>query len=313
MIISASRRTDIPAFYHQWFMNRVRAGFLLIRNPYNTNQVKRVSLLPQDIDAFVFWTRNPEPFIKHLPELDELGYKYYFQYTITGYPKSIERHVPHPQRSIDTFIRLSELIGKNKVIWRYDPILLCNILPVDEHKRLFTKIAEKIHKHTERVVLSFADLYKKTESNLNKIENFNYSDILTNKSALDELMSHIQATCNALGIKASSCAEEINLSKYGISHGKCIDDSLLKELLNIPVNATKDSGQREACGCIKSIDIGQYNTCLHGCSYCYATFNNEAVLKNRKKHDPTSPLLIGDASCVDKNLLLPPIIQHSLF
>ena len=141
MIISASRRTDIPAFYTVWFMNRIRAGFLLSRNPFNAKQVIKVSLSPDSVDAIVFWTRNPDKLIPYFKELDSEGYRYYFQYTITGYPKSIERSVPNPLRAINTFLKVSDLLGAEKIIWRYDPILISNQVDINEHKRLFAKIA----------------------------------------------------------------------------------------------------------------------------------------------------------------------------
>ncbi len=313
MIISASRRTDIPAFYHRWFMNRIRDGFLLTRNPYNANQIKRVSLLPSDVDAIVFWTRNPEKLIKHLPELDRLNYKYYFQYTITGYSKPIEKHLPSPYKAIKTFTELSDLIGKEKVIWRYDPILLSNLTPINEHKRLFNKIAQMLSGKTERVVISFADLYQKTERNLNSINDLEYYDILTKKDELKDLSCYMEEVATKYGMEISTCAEDLDLEHVGIKKGKCIDEKLLKDLFDLDFSSAKDPGQREGCGCIKSIDIGQYNTCLHGCSYCYATFSENMVKKNQLIHNPESPFLIGNIDGVDKNLLLKPIIQQTLF
>lgn len=313
MIISASRRTDIPAFYHRWFMNRIREGFLLTRNPYNSNQIKRVSLLPDDVDAIVFWTRNPALMIDCLSELDDLNYKYYFQYTITGYPKILEKHVPNPHKSISTFVKLSELIGKERVIWRYDPILLSNKTPIEEHKRLFAKIANSLAGYTKKVVISFADIYQKTEMNLNSVIDLTYCDILSRTTELNDLLTYISNVANSCGMEISSCAEGVDLNRYGIVKGKCIDDNLIKQLFDLSVSNSKDLGQREECGCIKSIDIGQYNTCLHGCTYCYATYSENLVKKNKLKHDPTSPFLLGGIDGVDKNLLLKPIVQQSLF
>ncbi|MDO6543686.1 DUF1848 domain-containing protein [Photobacterium sanguinicancri] len=313
MIISASRRTDIPAFYTPWFMNRIREGFLLTRNPFNAHQIRRVSLLPEDVDVIVFWTRNPRMLMGHLDELDSLGFNYYFQYTITGYPKKIENSVPRPHRAIQTFINLSDRIGANRVIWRYDPILVSNVIDTDEHKRLFYKIASMLHGKTKRVVISFSDFYKKTERNLASIKDLHYTDITKNPNMLNELVSYMSSVANQFGMSIETCAEEIDTSTSGVAHGKCIDDTLINDLFGLSVGDIKDSGQREACGCIKSIDIGSYNTCLHECSYCYATFNKQTVLKNKSKHDPKSPFLIGGIEGVDPKLLLPPIIQGSLF
>jgi len=313
VIISASRRTDIPALYHRWFMNRIRAGFLLTRNPYNAKQIQRVSLLASDVDAIVFWTRNAAPFMQYLPELDALNYKYYFQYTITGYPKLLEKHLPNPYAAIQTFTQLSDLLGKERVIWRYDPILLSNVTPLSEHKRLFHKIARMLAGKTTQVVISFADIYQKTQRNLNAINGLHYDDILSKKNQLEELCLYMAKVVTEYGMEISSCAENLDLERFAIRKGKCIDELLLNKLFALQLAATKDPGQREQCGCIKSIDIGQYNTCSHGCVYCYATDSESRVKNNRLKHDPQSPFLLGSSEGIDKNLLLTPIIQPSLF
>ena len=313
MIISASRRTDIPAFYSPWFINRIREGFLLTRNPFNAKQVSRVSLLPQDVDAIVFWTRNPAKLLPFLPELDNSGYRYYFQYTITGYPRTLEKSVPNPHRAIQTFQELSSFIGKERVIWRYDPILVCNQIDLNEHKRLFTKIARLLAGYTQQVVISFADFYQKTDRNLKNVENLIYSDITRDNNQLLDLTAYMATVAKQHRLEITSCAEELDISDTGINHGKCIDEKLLYDVFAIRYDGTKDSGQRKACGCIKSIDIGMYNTCLHGCSYCYATFQEKTVLANYRKHDPMSHFLVGanDADC--NSLAKNKICQSSLF
>lgn len=311
MIISASRRTDIPAFYHEWFVNRINEGFLLQRNPYNSHQVKRISLLPEDIDAIVFWTRNPA---KMLPSLNHLGdFNYYFQYTITGYAKILDTHGINPHKAISTFLDLSSKIGKEKVIWRYDPIIISSATPIFEHKRLFKKIASSLAGHTNSVVISFADLYKKTERNLNLIPDFTFRDITHSIEDVNDLCSFFSDIAHQYDMKISTCAESLNLEHLGIEKGKCIDDRLLNDVFGIKVSSLKDSGQREACGCIKSVDIGQYNTCLHGCKYCYATFNEKIVKENIKKHNPCSPFILGELTDSDTNLLKNIITQQSLF
>lgn len=311
MIISASRRTDIPAFYHEWFMNRIREGFLLMRNPYNYNNIKRVSLLPEDVDAIVFWTRNPEKMLTHLSSLKD--FNYYFQYTITGYPKQLDTHGVNPYKSIAIFSQLSELIGKDRVVWRYDPILLSNVTPVSEHKRLFHKIADNLAGYTNKVVISFADLYKKTERNLNLIPDFSYEDVIQHKEELHELCSFFSRVAQQYDLHISTCAESLDLESFGIEKGKCIDDKLLKDVFGIQVPGAKDTGQREACGCIKSIDVGQYNTCMHGCKYCYATFNDHTVRGNFKKHNPLSPFMLGEADNISDFLLKEKDKQGKLF
>ncbi|EHH1223500.1 DUF1848 domain-containing protein, partial [Vibrio parahaemolyticus] len=301
------------AFYSNWFINRVRAGFLLTRNPFNYSQITRVSLTPEDVDVIVFWTRNPKKIMSYLPELDALGINYYFQYTITGYPKNIDTKNVSPYKSIETFKELSRKIGSDRVIWRYDPILLSNYLPFEEHLRLFEKIASLLQGFCNRVVISFADFYKKTEKNLGSVDGLVCSDILEHESKCRKLSRCLADIAHNYGLDIYSCSEDVDLAQSGIAHGKCIDDNLIKEVFNIDVNNVKDKGQREACGCVKSIDIGMYNTCLHGCKYCYATFNEKAAHTNYKKHDPDSPFLLGGVEDVPEQYLVEPIIQQPLF
>lgn len=307
MIISASRRTDIPAFFSDWFINRIKEGYVLNKNPFNANQIKKISLKPFDVDAIIFWTRNPKPLMKYLHELDSRELNYYFQYTITGYPRSIEKNVPNTYKAIETFTELSEKIGKEKVIWRYDPIILTDVLDINEHLRLFEKIATSLENKTEKVVVSFADPYKKIQK---KLENMQYQDILESQSKLFKLAQDFSDIARAKNLKIESCSEAIELSEYGIEHGKCIDDELLKRLFNYNLDAKKDKNQRKECGCVTSIDIGMYNTCSHGCEYCYATFSDTSVKNNLDIHNPNSPLLVGD---IDEQTLKEIIGQQSLF
>ncbi len=298
MIISASRRTDIPAFYSEWFMNRVREGFLCTRNPFNAHQIHRVPLLPEDVETIIFWTRNPKPILPHLAELKALGHNFCFLFTITGYPRSLEKKVPRPQDAIETFRDLSRKIGPEKVVWRYDPVLISSLVTLEDHKRIFGKIASALAGHTNRVIISFADIYKKVKSNLDKFAKTNnvaISDLTKDMESLLEISLFFANTANAYGMQIQSCAEEIDLDAVGIRHGKCIDDIWLNQIFQIKFPHAKDKGQRDECGCIKSTDIGMYNTCLHGCEYCYATYSETSVSKNVLKHDPRSPFLIGPA------------------
>lgn len=299
MIISASRRTDIPAFYADWFVNRLREQYLLVRNPFNYHQVKRVSLARQDVDAIVFWTRNPEKLLSHLPLLNSMRHAYYFQYTITGYPRAVEQSVPQVQLAIKRFKQLSDLIGSERVIWRYDPILLSNLTNISDHKRLFGEIAGDLRGKTRRVVISFADFYKKTERNLNSVKGLRCEDIVKNDAAQAELAIFMASVAKYNDMEIRTCSEKQGLSQFGIAHGKCIDDDILRSVFGISLSGEKDKGQREECGCIKSIDIGTYNTCLHGCTYCYATFNSQLATKNKAAHDPASPFLVGGSHEAD--------------
>jgi len=293
MIISASRRTDIPAFYSEWFFNRLNEGYVYVRNPINKNHISKVSLLAEHVDCFVFWTKNPKPFQKRLSELSK--YKYYFQFTLNSYGQDIELHVPRKQSVIDTFIELSDLIGKEKVIWRYDPILLSEKYTFEYHIKYFESIAKRLHNYTDKCVISFIDLYKKCERNL--------KDTTVRELSQEEiklLSKELKTITNKYNLSLETCAEDVELASMGIGHNRCIDNMLIERILNKKINVTKDKNQRDECGCIESIDIGAYNTCKHGCLYCYANFNQQMVTDNLNKHLKNSPLLFGEVGEKDK-------------
>ncbi|KGG79828.1 hypothetical protein Y919_09610 [Caloranaerobacter azorensis H53214] len=293
MIISASRRTDIPAFYSEWFLNRIKEGYLLVRNPMNYHQVSKIILDPNIVDCIVFWTKNPKNMIDKLPLLKD--YKYYFQFTITSYDSSIETNVPRKKEIIETFIRLSNIIGKDRVIWRYDPILLNNKINEEYHYKYFEYLASKLYKYTNKCIISFLDMYKKTRNN---IKYLNIKPLY--KKDMIKIASGLMNICNKYNLKLETCAEEIELNDIGITHGKCIDDRLISKLWGINLKIDKDKNQRKICGCVSSIDIGTYNTCIHGCLYCYANFSEKSVKNNLKKHNPNSPLLLGNLEETDK-------------
>ena len=294
-IISASRRTDIPAFYSEWFMNRIRAGYCTVVNPFNADQVSYVSLDPRDVHAIVFWTRHPKPLIRHISELDHRGYKYYFQYTIIGYPGSIDPKSPSIATAIDTFQELSELIGKDRVIWRYDPILYSNETPLEWHIDNISLLIEKLKSHTKRLVISFIDPYRKTKIRMEKEtgSSFSLAPDAFEISAYDRLIKWIGREAGKAGLEVQTCAEDVDLKGSGIERGKCIDDDLMRKILGITVSKRKDPSQRKLCGCVASKDIGVNNTCLFGCRYCYATSGTKAAKNNFREHDATSPSLIG--------------------
>jgi hypothetical protein len=287
MILSASRRTDIPAFFFDWFLNRLKIGYVLVRNPFNSRQVSRISL-QGTVDCVVFWTKNPACAFRRLEELTEYEIPYYFLFTITPYGPQLERNLPPEDERIDTFRKLADALGKERVIWRYDPILFSSSIDVDFHRRHFARIAKKLEGTTDRCVISFLDLYKKCRRNL---AHFHIID------ATEELMlrtgTYIGEIARGYGISLQSCAEEMDLSIAGITKGKCIDDSLVSKLVGEKITLPKDASQRKACGCVESIDIGVYNSCAHGCQYCYANFNHDLAQRNCALHDPSSPLLIG--------------------
>lgn len=293
MILSVSRRTDIPAFFSEWFYNRLKEGFAYVRNPMNIHQVSKIVLSPEVIDCIVFWSKNPKPMLGRLDELKD--YMYYFQFTINAYDKGLEAGVPKKDGVISTFKELSEKIGRKRVIWRYDPILLTERMDLNYHVKYFEEIAKRLKDHTDTCVISFVDLYKKTEQNLRGTDAREPSKI-----EMVELAYRLSQIANDYGITIQTCAEEIDLEAAGVKHGKCIDGALIEDLIGERIGAKKDPNQRKECGCVQSIDIGEYNTCAHGCKYCYANFKEGVVARNFAMHDPKSPLLVGNVGPDDK-------------
>lgn len=285
-IISVSRRTDIPAFYPEWFMNRVRAGYCIVANPFNAAQVSYVSLKPQDVIGFVFWTRNPRPLIKFLPELDKSNYKYYFQNTIIGYPREIDPSCPCVHTAVRTLKELSGLIGKKRVVWRYDPVVLSNKTSQAWHIRQVDFLMKTLHGYVRRLIISFIDPYRKTKIRMRKetSDSFELEPGAFDAQAYDEIAQYIGERARKYGLEVQSCAESIDLERYGITHGKCVDETLFGARAQSSRALKKDPAQREACGCVVSKDIGVNNSCLFGCVYCYATGSLEAALKNFKRH-----------------------------
>ena len=286
MIISASRRTDIPAFYSPWFFNRLKAGSVYVRNPMNRKQVSKITLTPDVVDCIVFWSKNPKPMLEKLDLLE--GYNYYFQYTITPYGKDIQKNVPNVSRSVETFKRLSHRIGSEKVIWRYDPIFYTDTFLLKDHEKAFEDVASKISGYTEKCVISFLDVYKKSARNMKPIA-FQPID----PPEMIDIAGTLARISHQHGIAMETCAEEVDLSELGILKGKCIDDGLISRIAQKKIFAKKDKNQRLACGCVASIDIGTYNSCRHNCLYCYANYDFKAVLDSVSQHDLESGLLCG--------------------
>ena len=296
MIISASRRTDIPAFYAPWFINRLRAGFCTVPNPFNRNQVSNVSLKPEDVDVIVFWTRNPAPLMPYLKEMDDLGLRYYFQYTIINNPRSLDPKAPSLTTALETFKKLSDQIGPARVIWRYDPIVFTRETGAQYHLENYRRISYSLHGLTQRSVVSVVDIYKKAIKRLRQLDKAGTPVISPTgkpEPAFDYLMNGIVETASQNSMEIVSCAEDLDLAYYGIRPGKCVDDDFICKVFGLDVTHKKDPSQRKACGCVASKDIGSYDTCLFGCQYCYATTSFESARNNHADHDPLSPSLLG--------------------
>lgn len=296
MIISASRRTDIPAFYSAWLMNRIRTGYCLVPNPFNAKQISRVSLAREDVDAFVFWSKNPQPMLGLLDELTDRGFIYYFQYTLNDYPHALEPKIPAVERRLETFHELARRLGPTRVVWRYDPIIITPNTGYEFHAAAFEKLTSLLQGATRRVVVSVVDLYRKTDRRMTAIADNGFridSDAATSPEML-QLLSHISRVAATADIMSFSCAEEQDFTKAGVRPGSCIDCDLISALGG-RVSVKKDAGQRPACRCVTSRDIGINDTCLHGCPYCYSTRNDELAHQRHAQHDPSSPVLFGHA------------------
>jgi len=289
VIISASRRTDIPALYTAWLINRLEAGFCVVQNPFNPKQESVVSLDPQDVEVIAFWTKDPRPLMAHLDYLDRRGYNYYFQFTLNGYPHWIEPGPPTRDTGIRIFRDLAQRLGSQRVIWRYDPIILSQAMGPAYHLGVFRYIARALAGHTERVVVSLWDDYQKSRVRMREIED--KAGLLgENQYRPEEKRDFFMGLADIAkqsDMEILSCSEN-RLASYGIADGKCIDDRLIKQVFNLEVSSAKDPGQRRECGCIASKDIGAYDTCILGCKYCYAVGGSDRALVQYGHHDPQS-------------------------
>jgi len=299
MIISASRRTDIPAFYSEWLLKKLREGFVLVRNPMNYHQVSRIALSPATVECLVFWTKNPRAMMARLPEITRLGYPFYFLVTLTAYDASIEKEVPPLSERLEIFQTLAAQIGPEKVIWRYDPILFTGRWSADFHREAFAGLAESLSGFTLRCIVSFLQMYRKCERNMKGLD-------LSEPPVAERvaLLRTLQSLSAAQGIQLQTCAQggelAAELAKAGIPPAKCIDGELVGRIARTETCARKDTNQRKECGCRESIDIGAYNSCPHHCLYCYANSDRGSVARNFSAHDPDSPLLYGSLDAKDR-------------
>lgn len=281
MIISASRRTDIPAFYSDWFVNRLNVGHCLVKNPYNPAQIKRVSLLPEDVDGIALWTKNAAPLLPKLSALD--SYSYYFQYTITPYHSDIEVGLADKKAEvIPAFLEFANIIGPKRMIWRYDPILITPRYSYEYHINAFTKLCELLAGSCEKCVISFAVAYKSVAKNLAEIGHVQLG--AEEKLRLAETLLRI---AKKHGITLCACCEMPELYALGVQSVSCVDASLFG------VNVPRDKHQREGCNCNLSVDIGAYNSCMNGCRYCYANHSETKVRQNVATHRADSEVLVG--------------------
>ncbi len=287
MLLSVSRRTDIPAYYSDWFFRRLQAGFALVPNPRAPRRVSRVALGPDVVDGIVFWTKNAAPMLERLPLLD--GYAYYFQFTVTAYGPEVEPALPDKRRVIvPAFRQLAERLGPRRVIWRYDPIFLSARYTPDFHLRAFEQLAKQLYGAADCCIISFLDLYRGTEKNMAGLGLRPFPP-----QRQEALAAGLAQVARHYGLRLFTCAESLDLSRYGIGHAHCVDGALFEELLGCPLALGREKNQRPACGCAPSVDLGIYGTCPGGCLYCYAARPGAAAALAFARRDPAAPLLAG--------------------
>lgn len=309
MILSVSRRTDIPAFYSEWLLHRLRQGEVLVRNPMNFHQVGRVVLHPKSISCLVLWSKNPEPLLAHLAEIEGLGYRSVLLFTLTAYGREVETNLPPLDRRIATFRRLARALGQDRVAWRYDPIFFNRRYTLDFHRQAFAGLATALAGATERCIVSFVEMYRKCRRNM--------AVLAPEEQAREERLLLLQNLADSAAthrITVQSCAASEDLGP-AIAPGKCIDGAWLAKRFGIAIPKNKDKHQRGACGCAAAIDIGAYHSCPHGCLYCYANHDPASARRNHAVHDPHSPLLLGrlgEQDVVRDRLPPPPALLSDL-
>ena len=284
MIINTGQRTDIPAFYADWFVNRLKAGFVLVRNPYNPRSVTRYRLSPEVVDLIGFCTKNPAPMLPHLDLLRPYGQYWYV--TITPYGKEIEPGVPDKREVLDSFRRLSDAVGADRMGWRYDPVFISGEYPAERHIRAFEYMAQTLSGYTRTAVISFVDLYEKTKRNFPEVRPVTAEQRLQLGKAFVEIAGQY-------GMTVRPCGEGDELARFGADCSGCMTVAMYEQALGRRLKVPKTAPARKECACYLGGDIGAYNTCGHLCRYCYANYDAATVRKNLAAHDPESPLLIG--------------------
>lgn len=284
MIINTGQRTDIPAFYSDWFVNRLKAGFVLVRNPYNPRSVTRYRLSPEVVDLIGFCTKNPAPMLPHLDLLRPYGQYWYV--TITPYGKEIEPGVPDKREVLDSFRRLSDTVGLDRMGWRYDPVFISGDYPAERHIKAFEYMAQTLSGYTHTAVISFVDLYEKTKRNFPEVRPVTAEQRLLLGKAFAEIAGQY-------GMTLRPCGEGDELAPFGADCSGCMTVAMYEQALGRRLKVPKTAPARKECACYLGGDIGAYNTCGHLCRYCYANYDAATVRKNLAAHDPESPLLIG--------------------
>lgn len=291
MILNTGGRTDTVQYYTQWLLKRFEEGYVCSRNPLFPNKVTRYDLTPDKVDAIQFCSKNYEPILADLPKITG-RFPTYFHYTITAYGKDVEPGVPSIEKSIETLKKLSAIVGKQRLAWRYDPVLLTSAYTVETHMQTFDRMARELTPYVDRCIFSFVEMYKKLEVNMPELIPLTERD----KTALAKGLGEIAAT---YGLWLQTCGTNGDYSQYGIHPSGCMTLEMMGKANGIVFRSLKHRGMRQGCHCIETRDIGAYDTCLNGCKYCYANNRPEKAFENFKLHDPDSPLLLGHLNETD--------------
>ena len=285
MILNTGLRTDIPGFFSEWFYNRIDDGFVYVRNPYAKNQIYSYRLDPELIDCIIFCTKNPKPMFENLEKIDK--FNQYWHITITPYEKEIEPNIPPMNDVLESFKYLSKKLGKENVTLRYDPIFINEKYTLEKHIESFEYIINSLSGYTTEAIISFIDLYEKTKRNFPKAKEVTKDERL-------KIGKEFARIGNENNIRIKTCVEGTELDKFGIDSSGCMTKEVIERAINKNLNIPKQKARNGECYCLLNNDIGEYNTCDHGCLYCYANSNKRLVKRNLKLHDPKSPILIGE-------------------
>ncbi len=288
MIINTGGRTDTVQYYSEWLLNRFKEGFVYVRNPLFEEKVSRYELDPKKVDCVVFCSKNYEPILDRLNEITG-RFNTYFFYTITAYGKDIEPGVPGIDKSIDTLLKLEKLVGKEKIAWRYDPVLLTKKYTIQQHLITFAHMAARLCRHINRCIFSFVEYYRKVQFNMPEL-------LMLSEEDMQELAKGFATIAQKYNFRLQTCATNQDFSSYGILGPGCIKLSTIAQANDADFKDLKHKGMRHGCTCMSSHDIGAYNSCPNGCKYCYANQSAEEAVKNYKSHEPSSPILLGSIS-----------------
>lgn len=286
MIINTGGRTDTVQYYTEWLLRRFSEGYVLSRNPMFPSKVNRYELTPDKVDCVVFCSKNYKPILPRLHEITD-RFNTYFHYTITAYGKDIEPNVPSIDESIETLVRLSEIVGTKRIAWRYDPVLLTEKYTIKRHLETFEYMSEKLAPYIDRCIFSFVEMYKKLQYNMPELIPLTENDMKILANGLGSIAKKYR-------IFIQTCGTNGDFLEYGIHSSGCMTLDILGKANGVEFRELKHKGMRQGCHCIESRDIGAYDTCMNGCKYCYANKNPQKAFENYKYHDSASPLLLGD-------------------